>query len=83
MIGGNARDPIGYGGRPPHPRWPEDARLAISFVLNFEEGGERTILNGDATSEVYLHEVPGLSPRLGARDLSVESVYDYGGRAGF
>ncbi len=77
------RDLIGYGARPPHPRWPGDARIAVQFVLNFEEGGERSILHGDATSEVYLHEVVGLAPRRGRRDEVVESIYEYGTRAGF
>jgi chitin deacetylase len=77
------RDLKGYGAQPPHPRWPGEARVAISFVLNFEEGGERSILHGDRESEVYLHEVVGLAPRKGRRDETVESVYDYGARAGF
>ncbi len=76
------RDLIGYGGRPPHPRWPGDARVAVQFVLNVEEGGERTILNGDAESESYLHELPGRPARSGERDLSVEGMYEYGSRAG-
>jgi allantoinase len=77
------RDLVGYGGQPPHPRWPGDARIALSFVLNYEEGGEASILHGDAASEAYLHEVPGTAPRAAARNLSVESVYEYGARAGF
>jgi putative urate catabolism protein len=77
------RDIVGYGEHPPHPHWPGDARLALSFVLNYEEGGERSILHGDAASEVYLHEVPGTAPLEGERALSVESVYEYGSRAGF
>lgn len=77
------RDLIGYGAHPPHPHWPGDARVALSFVLNYEEGGERSILHGDKTSEVYLHEVVGLAPRVGQRDEQVESVYEYGSRAGF
>lgn len=77
------RDLIGYGANPPDPRWPGGARVAVSFVLNFEEGGENSILHGDKTSEVYLYEVVGLTPRVGERDLSVESVYEYGSRAGF
>jgi putative urate catabolism protein len=76
------RDLIGYGRRPPHPRWPNDARLAVQFVLNVEEGAERSILNGDEESESYLHELPGRPPRVGERDLSVESLYEYGSRAG-
>ena len=77
------RDLVGYGEHPPHPRWPGDARLALSCVLNYEEGGERSILHGDPVSEVYLHEVPGGTPLKGARSLSVESIYEYGARAGF
>jgi putative urate catabolism protein len=77
------RDLVGYGEHLPHPRWPGDARLALSFVLNYEEGGERSILHGDSVSEVYLHEVPGGTPLKGARSLSVESIYEYGARVGF
>jgi allantoinase len=77
------RDLKGYGARPPHPHWPGEARVAVSFVLNFEEGGERSVLHGDKESEVYLYEVVGLTPRKGKRDESVESVYEYGMRAGF
>lgn len=77
------RDLIGYGANPPHPRWPGDAQIAVSFVLNFEEGGENSILHGDKQSETYLYEVVGLTPRIGRRDHSVESVYEYGSRAGF
>jgi putative urate catabolism protein len=77
------RDLIGYGARPPHPRWPDDARLALSLVLNYEEGGENCVLHGDAASEVFLHEVVGLSPLPGQRNLTVESVFEYGSRAGF
>jgi allantoinase len=76
------RDLAGYGGRPPHPRWPDGARLALQFVLNVEEGAERSILNGDERSESYLHELPDRPPRVGERDLSVESMYEYGARAG-
>ncbi len=77
------RDLIGYGSRPPHPRWPGDARLALSLVLNYEEGGENCVLHGDPGSEVFLHEVVGLTPLKGQRNLTVESVYEYGSRAGF
>lgn len=76
------RDLVGYGGRPPHPHWPNEARVAVQFVLNIEEGAERSILNGDAQSENYLHELPGRPPRMGERDLSVEGMYEYGSRAG-
>jgi putative urate catabolism protein len=77
------RDLIGYADQPPDPQWPGGAKLAVQFVLNYEEGGENTILNGDAGSEVYLTEVPGGTPLAGARDLSVESQYEYGSRVGF
>jgi putative urate catabolism protein len=77
------RDLVGYGGQPPHPQWPDDARLALSIVLNYEEGGEACVLHGDSASEAYLHEVPGLAPLVGERNLSVESIYEYGARAGF
>ncbi|WP_043339075.1 allantoinase PuuE [Belnapia moabensis] len=75
------RDFHGYGPNPPDPRWPGGARLALSFVLNYEEGAENTVLNGDTGSELYLHEVPGGTPRA-ERDLSTESQFDYGARAG-
>jgi putative urate catabolism protein len=77
------RDLVGYGGHPPHPRWPDDARLALSIVLNYEEGGEASVLHGDPACEVYLQEVPGLAPLVGERSLTVESIYEYGARAGF
>src|SRR5437660_12260546 len=77
------RDLIGYGPNPPDPQWPGEARIAVSFVLNYEEGGEYTILNGDAASEVFLTETPGGTPVQGGRDLSTESMYEYGSRAGF
>jgi len=76
------RDLIGYGGRPPNPRWPGEARVAVQFVLNIEEGAESSILNGDARSEAWLHELPGRPPRTRERDLSVEGMYEYGSRAG-
>jgi len=77
------RDLFGYGPTPPDPQWPGEARIAVSFVLNYEEGGENTILNGDAASEVFLTETPGGTPIQGGRDLSTESMYEYGSRAGF
>jgi len=77
-----ARDLLGYGAKPPGVRWPGDARIAVQFVLNIEEGAESCILNGDDRSEAYLHELPGRPSRLGARDLSVEGMYEYGARAG-
>lgn len=76
------RDLIGYGRCAPHPRWPGEARVAVQFVLNIEEGAESSILNDDAQSEAYLHELPGRPARIGERDVSVESMYQYGARAG-
>ncbi|WP_300300607.1 allantoinase PuuE [Ferrovibrio sp.] len=76
------RDLKGYGPNPPDPKWPNGARVAVSFVVNYEEGGERSILHGDKTSEAFLHEVPGGVPRERMRDEQVESVYEYGSRAG-
>ncbi|HKU94305.1 MAG TPA: allantoinase PuuE [Vineibacter sp.] len=77
------RDLVGYGPNPPDPQWPGNARIAVSFVLNYEEGGENTVLNGDPGSEVFLSETPGGQPFVGTRDLSTETVYEYGSRAGF
>ena len=76
------RDLIGYGRTPPNARWPGGARLAVQIVLNYEEGGERSILHGDAESEAFLQEVVGMAPLAGVRNLQVESVYEYGSRVG-
>src|SRR5919204_2340636 len=76
------RDLAGYGRDPPDPRWPGDARIAVQFVVNYEEGGERNILHGDATSEAFLSDVLGAKPWPGARHMNVESTYEYGSRAG-
>ena len=77
------RDFVGYGATPPDPKWPNGARLAVQIVMNYEEGSEYAIGDGDATSETYLTEVPGATLGPGTRDLIVESVYAYGSRAGF
>ena len=77
------RDLVGYGANPPHPKWQGDAKIALQIVLNYEEGSEYSIPDGDDTSEIYLREVPGSSMGKGMRDLQVESVYEYGSRAGF
>jgi len=76
------RDLIGYGQDVPHANWPNNARLAISFVLNYEEGGERCVLHGDSESEAFLSEMPGAVPLEGVRNLSMESCYEYGSRVG-
>lgn len=75
------RDLVGYGRRPPDPKWPHRARIAISFVLNYEEGGENCVLHGDAASEQFLSEIVGAAA-YPARHLSMESIYEYGSRAG-
>jgi peptidoglycan/xylan/chitin deacetylase (PgdA/CDA1 family) len=75
------RDLIGYGRAPPDPRWPGGARVAVQFVVNYEEGGERNILHGDATSEAFLSDVLGAQPWPGQRHMNVESMYEYGSRA--
>lgn len=80
---GYPRDLIGYGAEPPDPRWPGGARVAVSFVLNYEEGGESTPLEGDPTSEAYLQEVVGALPTVGQRNLNAESMFEFGSRAGF
>ena len=76
------RDLKGYGGSPPHPNWPGKARLAVQFVLNYEEGAENSILHGDAASEIFLSEIIGAQPFEGRRHMSMESIYEYGSRAG-
>jgi putative urate catabolism protein len=75
------RDLIGYGRYPPHPHWPGGARIALQFVLNFEEGAENSVLHGDAASETFLSEIIG-APAFPMRHLSMESLYEYGSRAG-
>ena len=82
MEDGYPRDLIGYGEHPPDPRWPGDARIAVQFVLNYEEGGERCVLHGDEESECFLSEIIGAQPYRHARHLSMESVFEYGSRAG-
>jgi len=81
--GAYPRDLIGYGAAPPHPRWPANARIALQFVVNYEEGGENCILHGDAASEAFLSDIPNAAPIAGARHMNMESIYEYGSRAGF
>jgi len=73
---------VGYGPRPPKPKWPGSARVALQFVLNYEEGGENSILHGDKASEAFLSEIVGAQPLEGVRHMSMESIYEYGSRAG-
>jgi putative urate catabolism protein len=77
------RDLIGYGAHPPHAQWPSDARIALQFVLNYEEGAERAVMHGDEVSEYFLSEMVGTAPIPGMRHMSMESLYEYGSRAGF
>ncbi len=77
------RDLHGYGPEPPDPQWPGDARIAVQFVVNYEEGGENCILHGDAASEAFLSEIVGAEPWPGQRHWNMESIYEYGARAGF
>ena len=75
------RDLVGYGRNPPHAKWPGDARVAVQFVLNYEEGGENSVLHGDPGSEQFLSEIIG-AQAYPARHMSMESIYEYGSRAG-
>src|SRR5262249_40179797 len=76
-------DVMGYGSRPPHPHWPGEARIAVSLVLNYEEGGEASVLHGDAHSESVLTDLGAVEALPGARNLNVESNFEYGSRVGF
>jgi putative urate catabolism protein len=75
------RDLVGYGRNPPHAQWPNQARIAVQFVLNYEEGGENCVLHGDAASETFLSELI-VAQAFEGRHLSMESMYEYGGRVG-
>ncbi len=77
------RDMRGYGANPPDPRWPGGAFVAVQFVVNYEEGGENCVLHGDAASEAFLSEIVGAAPWPGLRHWNMESIYEYGARAGF
>ncbi|MGH8166565.1 MAG: allantoinase PuuE [Woeseiaceae bacterium] len=77
------RDLRGYVARPPKADWPGNARLALQFVVNYEEGGENCILHGDAASEMFLSEIVGAAAYPGLRHMNMESLYEYGTRAGF
>jgi putative urate catabolism protein len=76
------RDLVGYAGKPPKVKWPGGARLALQIVLNYEEGGENSVLHGDKASEAFLSEIVGAQPFAGARHMSMESIYEYGSRVG-
>ena len=82
MVKKNSRDFVGYGSKGKKISWPNEAKLALQFVLNYEEGGENSVLNGDKYSETFLSEIIGAKPIKG-RHMSMESIYEYGSRAGF
>ena len=77
------RDLAGYGASPPQVSWPGGARIALQFVINYEEGAENCVLHGDEASEAFLSEIVGAAPIPGQRHMNMESVYEYGARAGF
>lgn len=77
------RNMTGYGPNAPDPKWPNDARVTVQFVLNYEEGSENSVLHGDAASEAFLSDIAGAAPWQGQRHWNMESLYDYGARAGF
>jgi putative urate catabolism protein len=77
------RDLVGYGANPPQVSWPGDARIAVQFVINYEEGAENCVLHGDDASEALLSEIVGAAPIPGQRHMNMESIYEYGARAGF
>ena len=83
MASDYPRDLKGFGRSAPDPRWPGGARIAVQFVINYEEGGENSILHGDAGSEAFLSEIVGAEPWPGMRHMNMESIYEYGPRAGF
>ena len=83
MASDYPRDMTGYGRTPPDPKWPGGANVCVQFVLNYEEGGENNILHGDAASEAFLSEIVGAAAWPGQRHWNMESIYEYGARAGF
>ena len=78
----NVRDMIGYGSKDLKVKWPNNARIAVQIVLNYEEGAENCVLNGDKNSEIFLSEIIGAQPIKG-RHINMESLYEYGSRVGF
>ncbi len=82
-MNGYPRDLVGYGPTPPNVEWPGGTRTAVNFVINYEEGGENNILHGDKASEAFLSEIVGAAPWPDQRHMNMESIYEYGSRAGF
>ena len=83
MANDSPRDLVGYGAHPPDPRWPREARLALNFVMNYEEGSEYSVPDGDGFSEATLTEAAGTGQAVRGRDLAAESMFEYGSRVGF
>jgi putative urate catabolism protein len=83
MQNGYPRDMVGYAGSPPKANWPGGARVAVQFVLNYEEGGENSVLHGDEAAEAFLSDMVGAQPVADMRHMAMESLYEYGSRAGF
>jgi len=77
------RDMVGYGRHLPRVNWPDGKKIAVQFVINYEEGGENNILHGDAASEAFLSEIVGADAWTGQRHMNMESIYEYGSRSGF
>ena len=77
------RDMVGYGSKELKIKWPNNARIALQIVLNYEEGAENCVLHGDKNSEVFLSEIIGAQPVIGDRHMNMESIYEYGSRSGF
>ena len=77
------RDMVGYGANPPQVTWPGNARVAVQFVINYEEGGENCVLHGDPASEKFLSEIVGAEAIPEMRHMNMESIYEYGSRVGF
>src|SRR3984893_15325320 len=83
MMAGYPRDLIGYAATPPQAQWSGDARIAVQFVINYEEGGKNAIFHGDVAAECFLTEWIGAQPVPGMRNMNIESMFEYGSRAGF
>src|SRR5215470_3870499 len=83
MARGYDRDLIGYGANPPDPKWPNGARLAVNFVMNYEEGSEPSVQDGEGYSETGLTEAHALNQGVKGRDLAAETMFEYGSRVGF
>jgi putative urate catabolism protein len=77
------RDLVGYAGAPPRAAWPGGAKIAVQFVINYEEGGENSVVHGDEGAEAFLSDMVGAAAVVGARNMAMESLYEYGSRAGF